>query len=160
VRRLVQSHADHLFLKPGEVIVTKKPMLVTTVLGSCIAVTLFSPSRRVGAICHAMLPWQRGDGEDLRYVDTAIMRIYRRMCELGGERDLVVKLFGGASILEGGEGENRQSIGRQNIASAEEVLARLRLSIISRDTGGGQGRKLLFCTRTGDVYLRRIGNRS
>ncbi|GAB4301814.1 MAG: chemotaxis protein CheD [Desulfuromonadia bacterium] len=156
MKRLIQSHTEHLFLKPGEVVVSRKPMLVSTILGSCVAVTFFSPGLRIGAICHAMLPISRDGREDLRYVDSAISKIHRRMTELGAGKDLLVKLFGGATVLDGGEAGGRRTIGEQNIAVAEEILQRLGLSIECRDTGGTAGRKLLFCTRTGDVYIRRM----
>lgn len=156
MRHLVRSHTHHLFLKPGEIIVSRKPALVTTVLGSCIAVTMYSPSRRVAAICHAMLPWNRGGERDLRYVDTAINAIHERMVGLGAADDMIVKLFGGANVLGTGGEASVHAIGSRNVEAAEEILSRLSLTVAARDTGGTNGRKLVFCTRSGDVYLRRI----
>lgn len=156
MKRLIQSHSRHLFLKPGEIIVTEEPVLVTTVLGSCIAVTMFSPSRKAAAICHAMLPWSRGGERDLRYVDTALLAIHERMVSLGGSHDMKVKLFGGANVIDFGTEGSRLTIGSQNVAAAEELLAHLSIPVEARDTGGTSGRKLVFCTRSGDVYLRRI----
>lgn len=138
----------------------KKPVLVTTVLGSCIAVTLFSPATGIGAICHAMLPDSRGNLLDLRYVDAAIGSIYGKMVEYGAGGDLLVKLFGGANVIDFDELPQRKTIGEQNIAHALAYLDKLGLTIAARDVGGVVGRKLLFCTREGDVYLRRMGNKS
>lgn len=53
MKHIIAGHHDNAFLKPGEAIVSPNPILVSTVLGSCIAVTMYSPEKRVGAICHA-----------------------------------------------------------------------------------------------------------
>jgi chemotaxis protein CheD len=157
MKNIVASDMDNIYLKPGEVYVSRKPVMVSTVLGSCVAVTMFSPSSGFGAICHAMLPENYGRDNDLRYVDTALQHIYEKIIQYGIGSDLVVKLFGGAQVLDVGESETeRQNIGDQNVLKAESVLASLGFSIAARDTGGLQGRKLFFCTRSGDVYMRRM----
>jgi chemotaxis protein CheD len=154
---MVASHTHNVYLKPGEVVVTLKPVLVSTVLGSCVAVTMFSPSRGFGAICHAMLPDNSGREDDLRYVDTALQYLYERVKEHGAGNDLVVKLFGGAQMLQVGEYSSAKvSVGDQNVARAEKILDAFGLKISARDTGGPSGRKLFFCTRDGDVFMRRL----
>ena len=157
MKNLIASHTHNIYLKPGEVFISRSPVLVSTVLGSCVAVTMFSPSRGFGAICHAMLPGNTGRDNDLRYVDTALRHIYDKIVAYGVVSDLVVKLFGGAQVLNVADRlPDRQTVGDQNVVQAEAVLALLGLTISARDTGGLQGRKLFFCTRSGDVYLRRM----
>lgn len=157
MKTLIASHTHNIYLKPGEVLVSLKPVLVSTVLGSCIAVTMYSPSRGFGAICHAMLPENIGRDTDLRYVDTALLHLYARVVEHGALDDLVVKLFGGAQVLNVGDrAPGRHTVGDQNVTQAESVLASLGLALSARDTGGFRGRKLFFCTRSGDVFLRRM----
>ncbi|HBA70863.1 MAG: hypothetical protein A2X85_16260 [Geobacteraceae bacterium GWF2_54_21] len=157
MKDLITSHIHNIYLKPGEVVVTLKPVLVSTVLGSCVAVTLFSPDRGFGAICHAMLPNASGQSKDMRYVDAALLYIYRKAQECGASQKLVVKLFGGARVLNVGSAESTgYSVGEQNVARALEVIASLGLSVAGGDTGGLVGRKLFFCTRDGDVYLRKM----
>lgn len=157
MKNLIASHTHNIYLKPGEVLVSRKPVLVSTILGSCVAVTMFSASRGFGAICHAMLPENSGRDNDLRYVDTALRHMYDKIAAFGIGSDLIVKLFGGAQVLNvGGRTADRQTVGDQNVAQAEAVLASLGLVVSARDTGGGRGRKLFFCTRNGDVYMRRL----
>lgn len=157
MKSLIASHRHNVYLKPGEVLVTRRPVLVSTVLGSCVAVTMFSASRGFGAICHAMLPENGGRGNDLRYVDTVLQHMYDRKEAYGVGNDLVVKLFGGAQVLNIGErSPDRQAVGDHNIKQAESVLAALGFAVTARDTGGLWGRKLFFCTRSGDVFMRRI----
>jgi len=159
MKRIIASHSCRVYLKPGEVLVPRNPVLVSTLLGSCVAVTMFSPGSGVGAICHAMLPDNAGENEDLRYVDTAVRYIYRKIMEYGAKDDIVVKLFGGAQVLAF---ENyapaRLTIGEMNVARAEEILNLLGLTVAKADIGGIYGRKLYFSTMNGDVYLRRMGS--
>jgi chemotaxis protein CheD len=157
LKSLIASHSNNVYLKPGEVFVSRKPALVSTVLGSCVAVTLFSASAGFGAICHAMLPENTGREDDLRYVDTALRHLYGKIVQYGIGDDLEVKLFGGAQVLNVGERQpDRHTVGDQNVAQAEAVLAALGLVVSARDTGGLKGRKLFFCTRSGDVYMRHV----
>ena len=160
MKELVASHSQSVFLKPGEVVVTRTPLLVSTVLGSCVTVTMYSPLHGIGAICHAMLPRGGDRDNDLRYVDTALLHIYRKLAEYGAGRELEVKLFGGAQLLEAAKGASaKRTVGAQNVARARAVLASLGLTIVASDTGGFRGRKLFFCTRSGDVYVRRMHHR-
>jgi chemotaxis protein CheD len=157
MKNLIASHTVNIYLKAGEVLVSRKPVLVSTVLGSCVAVTMFSASRGFGAICHAMLPENIGRDNDLRYVDAALRHMYEKITAYGSGSDLSVKLFGGAQVLNVAEpAPSRQTVGDQNVAQAEAVLASLGLAVTARDTGGLRGRKLFFCTRSGDVYMRFI----
>jgi chemotaxis protein CheD len=159
MKNLIASHIRNIFLKPGEVVMAYEPSLVSSVLGSCVAVTMFFPGRRIGAICHAMLPDSGGRNNDLRYVDSALRHIYQKMRESGAAHP-VVKLFGGAQVLDiGSYASEKRTVGEQNVAQAEMVLAGLGLDIAARDTGGIQGRKLYFCTRSGDVFLHRMGHK-
>lgn len=160
MKHLIDAHDHHFYLKPGEVLISRAPLLVTTVLGSCVAVTLFSPRLMAGAICHAMLPQYPGQADDLIYVDTAVRYIHGKMLKYGAVDDMVVKLFGGAQVLDAANySATRMTIGEQNVKQAEAVLAALGLTVSKADTGGVRGRKLFFSMKTGDVYLRRMGVR-
>jgi len=159
VNDLLESHSRHIYLMPGEVVVANQPVLVSTILGSCIAVTLFSLSRGIGAICHAMHPDRSGRHHDLRYVDTAIHYIYRKANEYGADADdLEIKLFGGSQVLATDRRHpGNLAMGRKNVARAQEVLAQLGLTIAKTDVGGSRGRKLFFSVLNGDVYVSLLG---
>jgi len=161
MKHLLASHSQHYYLKPGEVVVSRQPVLVTTVLGSCVSVTMFSPSQGVGAICHAMLPGAGVKAHDLLYVETAVRYLYGKMKKYGGIADLVVKLFGGAQVLDAANYSlTRLTVGEQNVTGAEAEIKRLGLKVAKSDTGGVSGRKLLFSIKNGDVYMRKMGRRS
>ncbi len=72
-----------VYLKPGEMHFSAEPAVVVTVLGSCLSVTMFCRRRKLGGICHGLLPkcgQQKKDchGECLegfKYVDCSIRRM-------------------------------------------------------------------------------------
>lgn len=156
MKSIIAIHSVNVYLKPGEVIVSRNPILVSTILGSCVAITMYSPSKNIGAICHAVFPNNVNKGASLHYVDTAIRHIYRKMTEYGGIAGMVVKLFGGARVLNSDYSDNRKSIGELNVLQAKNTLLHLDLQIAREDVGGSRGRKLLFSIKTGDVHLRRL----
>lgn len=154
-------------LKPRECHITSKPTLVSTILGSCLAVTMFDPATSIGGICHAFLP-SVGEFPDVsepcRFVDSAISFLLRGFEKRGVDRfQLEIKMFGGGEALAGVEYEtlrhysNRMRIGARNLARAREVLAREGLTVMSSDVGGSFGRKLLFLTHTGGAWVKRWG---
>ncbi|MBG0790183.1 MAG: chemotaxis protein CheD [Desulfovibrionaceae bacterium] len=156
---------NKVFLQTGDCFVGVQPTVVTTVLGSCLAVTMHVPNKGIGIICHAFLPDSSagptiGDSEPqvCRYVDTALQNMLETMDKIGvPRRDLVIKMFGGASGLAGRSMESTAyDIGRRNIAMARKLLRFARLDVLVEDVGGCRGRKLLFNTRTGEVWVKKL----
>ena len=153
-----------------------RPSLVSTVLGSCVAVTLFNARRELAAICHALLPSCKKRiyvdsvhdlldedciqcPESYRYVDCAVAMMaeaFRRCGIAPGETQ--VQLLGGARMIGDAAGAVRTApVGQQNVKVARKVLADHHLRIAFSDTGGAAGRKIIFDSQTGDVAVSRIG---
>ena len=147
-----------IFLRPGQVFFTNRPSVVTTVLGSCVSVTMFSADHRCGAICHAILPEEKDPGDACRYVDSSIMKMLRAFSRNGIDYSRIeVKLFGGSDVLPVVEaGKQRATVGQQNIEAAMRVIERERLNLAASDLGGVRGRKILFRTHTGEILLKRL----
>lgn len=156
-----------IFLRPGELVICREPSLVTTLLGSCVAVTMFSPGKRIGAICHALLPQPRqldlahaANPEIYKYVSLAIPAM---LDKLGRHQivasELQVKLFGGSSVLATPLGEDSPSnIGALNVRHARQVLEAANLRLLSSHVGGTRGHKLLFNTATGEVLIKHLSH--
>jgi chemotaxis protein CheD len=147
-----------IYLKPGEVHFTATPTIVSTVLGSCVSITMHNPEHRLSSICHALLPEEIIPGEPYRYVDSSIVAMLRQFDRRGVSReDVEVKLFGGAEVLPASENCYREmSVGKQNILRAHQVIERERLYLLAFDVGGTRGRKIFFHTHTGEIYLQRL----
>lgn len=153
---------EKYYLKPGELCFCRVPTLVTTILGSCVAVTMFHTRLGIAAVCHAVQPVCPRLGMECpehcmkkyHYVSCVIPEMLHLMTAWGAGSDaLEVKLFGGAAVLTTSADS---SIGKQNIETARSVLKDMGLQLKARQTGGQHGRKLIFNTHTGEVLLKRV----
>ncbi|HSB64828.1 MAG TPA: chemotaxis protein CheD [Thermoanaerobaculia bacterium] len=145
-----------VYLYPGELIATSDPSVISTVLGSCVCVCLLDPVTRSGGANHFLLPHlTRGDGSSCRFGGTAMEALISRMLSLGCQkRNLTARIFGGASQFEVSSG--RISIGLQNVHVATRFLEDEGIPIVAQEVGGARGRKLVFHTETGDVFVKTL----
>lgn len=150
------SKVDNHFLFPSAIFVSKAPCEIQTILGSCIAVCLYDQRLRRGGMNHYMVAMWNGSGlASPKYGNIAIEDLVDKVLAKGSEKkDLVAKIFGGASQYEY---ENPiLAIGERNIQVAETLLASMRIPILSKSVGGPQGRKIVFNTYTGQVMMKYI----
>ena len=154
-----------VFLQTGDCFIGVTPTLVTTVLGSCLAVTMHAPKMGISTICHAFLPdsseSKRNESHEpqiCRFVDTALQNMLETLDKIGvPRRELVIKMFGGSSgIAVRGLEYSSYDIGRRNVEMAKKLLNFARLDIAVADTGGNKGRKLMLHTQTGEVWIKRL----
>ncbi|MBU1003688.1 MAG: chemotaxis protein CheD [Proteobacteria bacterium] len=150
-------------LRIGECIFTRRPTMITTVLGSCVSATFHHGPSGAAAICHAMLPTgsdRPGEERSCKYADVAVQEIMVRFGRLGIKAgDLEVKLFGGGFTIEPerkGLMRDIVDVGSKNVEAAREALAGYGLKIASEDVLGRHGRKVFFLTSTGEAWVRRL----
>jgi chemotaxis protein CheD len=143
------------YLYPGTIFVHRQPHLVTTVLGSCVAVCLWNQTARLGGINHYLLPLWNGEGlQTPKYGNVAITKLVEKVRAYSNPGDkLIAKVFGGASMWEKAEG--LLAVGQRNVDYAIEILETLKIPIVSSDLGGHQGRKVIFNSGDGTVLMRR-----
>jgi len=161
-----QAAPIQIYLKPGDIYTSDEPALISTLLGSCVSVTMFNPRLKAGAICHGLLPSCKGKKpceceqycrEGKRYVDCSIMRMLEWFMLKDVEREEIdVKLFGGSDMMGSGKMSSKATVGQQNISRALQVLEVEGLRIAASDVGGPRGRKILFSTHTGEILLKRL----
>ncbi len=159
-----KTNLPSVYLKPGEIFIAERPTMVSTVLGSCVSVIMFSRRFRVGAISHGMLPLCRSLNkcagqchEGFKYVDCSIRHIMGRL-DMYGIRsgEIEVKLFGGADVIGSRGVGGSVSVGGMNIKTALEIIRTSGLNMVASDVGGHSGRKIYFYTHTGEVLLSRL----
>lgn len=156
---------DNLYLKPGEMVFRNDPVRVTTVLGSCIALTMFVGRLGAGAICHALLPvckempfCRERCRNPHKYVACVVPEMIRGLQGYGAAvREIEVKLFGGADMFSPVRREGVLSVGRQNIEAAVRAVTDWHLRIKLSDVGESHGRKIYFFPHTGEVWMKRLG---
>jgi len=149
-----------LFLMPGDLFFGHGYQRVRTLLGSCVALTLWHPRRQFGGMCHFVLPGRvhvAGAPLDGRYGDEALMRFVELMAERNTRPDeFRVGLFGGGAMFgytATGCGQSL-NVGARNIEAARRLAAQHGLVIGREDVGGSSYRHLALDLATGVVQLR------
>ncbi|MBK1653479.1 chemotaxis protein CheD [Allochromatium vinosum] len=160
-----KSIKRHL-IRPGEHAVTDEPMVLTTLLGSCVSVCLFDPVARLMGMNHFLLPMRNPASREPvlatdagRYGLWAMELLVNELLKRGARREqLRAKAFGGANVLH--EIEDTQpdhfNIGASNVAFVRQFLDRDGIPLIAQDLGGLHGRQIHFYGGDFSVFLRRI----
>ena len=150
--RADSSESRH-FLYPGQVFVTRHPITISTILGSCAAVCLWDTHRKAGGMNHYLLPEGPNEGPNrLRYGNVANPELLHRVLALGGEtRHLQARIFGGSSAFSA---DPSQSVGSRNVELAEEFLRAEGITVVERDVSGKRGRRLVFKIADGLTMIR------
>jgi len=129
----------------GEWKVSNDPSVVlSTVLGSCVAACLRDPVTGVGGINHFLLPGSvdaiAQGGDVSRYGVHLMELLINGLLKQGARRDrLEAKIFGGAKTIA-----SFSNVGQQNADFATRFLHDEGIKIVSASTGGDVGRKLEF----------------
>ena len=130
-------------------------ILKVTSLGSCLAVILFDPAHKLGAVAHVMLPNctspELGRARPGKYADTAIEALLKALPGAAPSR-LRVWMIGGASMFAL-EGSAALQIGQRNVEVAKKKLAAAGIVHFAEETGGSTGRTVELDTRTGEVSI-------
>ena len=141
----------------GGLYATGNPVVIETVLGSCVAACLYDSASRIGGMNHILLPGKpdmKHFSENARYGINAMELLINRIMELGACRQrIVAKVFGGSHLFPSISEEN--GTGKKNITFVMEFLKREKIKVISKNTGGHDSRRIYFHTDTGDVFLQR-----
>lgn len=155
----IDQTLEYHFLYASSLFANRTATEIQTVLGSCVAVCLYDIRKQFGGMNHYMLPLWKGDGlATAKFGNIAIEKLVSRMLTLGAKKeDLVAKIFGGADQLSG---NSFYEIGKRNILVAEDELASLRIPIVASSTGGAHGRKIVFHSGSGQVFLRFVNDKN
>ena len=137
---------------------TKDTVLKTTSLGSCIALILYDPLKKIGGLAHIMHSDSniiKNNTNPAKCVDTAISEMLRKISNMGGEKiRLKAYIIGGACMFTTLESGPEGTIGKKNINMAKEILEEEKISIEGEDTGLNYGRSVEFSTISGEVVVK------
>jgi chemotaxis protein CheD len=149
-----------VFLQPGEYFVGDAHCRLRTILGSCVSITLWNRSRRVGAMCHFLLSQRAPGGPaalDGRYADEALSLMLRDLQREGvPAEECRAKMFGGGDMfpdLHTGAGD---TVGRRNGEFARQLLRDHGVPVVAASLFGVGHRRILFDIATGHVWCRQV----
>lgn len=153
----------------GELAISDRSRLLSTTLGSCIAVCLFDLEVEVGGMNHYMLPGPALHEECLvftkaKYGINSMEMLVNELLKAGAQRERIkAKIFGGANMFSSntslGQKANssrHNSVGNQNISFAQSYLQMESIPVLAQDVGGDHARKIYFDPGCGKVKLFRL----
>lgn len=163
----------NVFLQPGDFHFAGQNTRIQTLLGSCIAIVLWHPIKRIGGMCHYMLPTSGNNNVvDGKYADGAMQLFLQRINSAGTKpSEYQAKIFGGGNMFPkqvSNKSKSCQSqpcnhlealacqlVGCKNIKMAHHIIEQNGFKLENHDVGGTQHRKLIFDIATGEVILQK-----
>jgi chemotaxis receptor (MCP) glutamine deamidase CheD len=139
----------------GEVVASAAPLLLQTLLGSCVAVCLRDPVACAGGMNHILLPGSCESDHlpSRRGVHAMELLINAIMKEGGDRRKLVAKVFGAGNVVASLQSP---TIGEQNAAFIRRFLATEGIPIVAQRLGGLRPVQVTFRTDTGKATVHTV----
>lgn len=148
----------------GEMVISNSPddVLVAYGLGSCVAVCLYDPVKKVSGMLHALLPSmpknEKVNGMPTKFVDQGIPMLLDEVMALGAQKSrLTVHICGGAHMLLSPGFKQALNIGERNVVAAKEGLQAAGLQIKAESVGGNSGRTVKLYVVSGLITVKTLG---
>ena len=146
----------------GELYTSNNPddVIKTYALGSCVGVIVLAPRLQAAGLLHVALSdsninLELANARPGMFADTGISLLLKRMQEYGCNRnDLVIKLAGGASILDPNQ---LFEVGKRNVLAVKKVLWKYCLGAISEELGKDISRTVTIDLANGEVTISTPG---
>lgn len=132
-------------------------VLATYALGSCLGISVYHQSKKIGGILHAMMPTSRvGDKtRPAMFVDTGLETLMSEMRAKGLDiQDLEFKVFGGAQVMQA---DQYFRIGDKNVEAVRKFFEQHKISCSVWEIGGNVNRTIKLHLSTGKVSVRLSG---
>jgi chemotaxis protein CheD len=139
-------------------------VIATVGLGSCVAIALYDPATRVGALAHVLLPAEsmaRDRTNRAKFPTAAVPMLLAEMKGLGCTGGVGARLVGGASMFASLLTAGGVNIGDRNVAASRAALAAAGVPLLAEDVGGDYGRSVYFHLADGriEVHSLKAGRR-
>lgn len=151
------ANAIDVVLQPGDFYFGNSATRIKTLLGSCVSITMWHPKLFIGGMCHYMLPsrpYRTGPLEG-KYAEEAfelfIREARRNQTHLS---EYQIKLFGAGHMFPDRSANSGLNICKNNIAVAEDFIAKHKLKLTSHDVGSLGHRLIIFDVWNGNVWVR------
>ncbi len=148
-----------IFLQPGEFYFSDSETRIRTLLGSCVAITMWHPRLQIGGMCHYLLPMRNNEHTELdgRYANDAIQLFMIELEKTNSlPREYEVKMFGGGNQFPRQTGNNRASVPDNNIQVGRQLLKHHGFTIKAEHLGGTGHRNVIFDVWSGHVWMRHV----
>lgn len=150
-----------IYLAPGQLYFDKAPAVMHTLLGSCVAITLWHSEKKVGGMCHFLLArrdsYLKNSQHPEGYYGTDAIRYFADQIDRSRlkRKDFEIKLFGGGNMFEATHSQpNLLNVSTNNIEHGRQLLEEQGFVIKATDVGGIRYRKIFFDLSNGDVWVK------
>jgi len=152
----IEHHAGRkIHVGQGEHYVTADPdVMLTTILGSCVALCLRDSRTGIGGMNHFLLPEGAGAGTDAgrRYGAYAMELLINDILKMGARREtLEAKLFGGGRMFNA-----LRDVGASNADFAEKFMRDEGIAVVGGSLRGTGGRRVQYWPVTGRALQRTV----
>ncbi|MEY4640295.1 MAG: putative chemoreceptor glutamine deamidase CheD [Pseudomonadota bacterium] len=164
------SAAPVTVLLPGDYLFAEGHARIQTLLGSCVAMVFWHPLRRIGCMCHFVLPWRLCSMQpDARYADEFMRSLMKEVrARRTRPEDYEVRLYGAANMfrmLKTTCADSNQvdgvmlcpgciSVSCRNRVAAHAEAAKHGFVVRDADLGGTAYRHVDFDVATGSVSVK------
>ncbi len=135
-------------------------VIISYGLGSCIGISLYDPTTKIGGLLHIMLPdstQSKAVENPAKFADTGIPLMLRDIVRLGAVQSrLVAKIAGGAQMFAFANATDIMRVGVRNAEATKKILQSLHIRLLSEDTGGNYGRTVQIDLATGIYKVKTI----
>jgi chemotaxis protein CheD len=154
------SASEEVIVSMAGIGIAQQKGAMRTMLGSCIGVALYERKLKLFGLAHVVMPESKGRTQSSgKYADTAIPEMIRRMSVMAQSEklSLTAKIAGGANMFSHINPNSTNTIGDQNIAAVEKVLASCQIPIMAKHLRGTFGRRMVLFVETGVVEIHVVG---
>lgn len=155
-----QPSSGEIFLHPGQYFFGDDRYVVKTLLGSCVSVTMWHPVRRLGGMCHLMLPERVSAGMirklDGRYGHEAVLWMFQEINRHEtNPYDYEVNMFGGGRMFQRSAPGDTLDVGSRNVFYLTKLMKELGFRFKVQDVGAFGSRGMSFDVATGKITIQR-----
>ncbi|MEJ2649271.1 MAG: chemotaxis protein CheD [Sedimentisphaerales bacterium] len=149
--------SESLYLLPGALYVGNEVKEVKTLLGSCVAVTLWHPEDKVCAMTHIVLPSSKTDSHNPKFATGAIHHLSNVLNRYAYQpKDFVTRVYGGGQMFGHDEEPNKViDIGNTNVRKTLTLLKEAGFRTRDKDTQGRIYRHVVLDRESGAVTVKR-----
>lgn len=146
------ANASGFTLEPGHIYFTREIDVIRAVVGSCVCVCLWDRKLKYGGMNHYIRGSSKGRQSTAEHGDAATLHLLRLFMEAGSESSNIVAQIFGAAVPE----DKTAFRNSEKVEAAKTVLRKRGIKVLSEDTGGSMGRKILFDTSSGEVAVLKV----
>ncbi len=146
------------FLQPESIFVPKEATKIFSVVGSGIVVAIWEKRLKIGGLCHFTNPIRENRSiVSYKFALPSILGVVSHLEKIGGKvKNMEASIFGGSEKV--GAKNYKPLLGKKNADTTVKILNKKGIEIITNDTGGIRGRKIMFNSETGETIVAKVNS--